>query len=172
MIEFRRLVDGVRNVARFVLRGTQAVMMSLGITALLLNTACYTYNAYQAAELASGQRIVVTLNEAGRQSLATELGDSVARAEGDVVSVSASGVRMRVTDVEFMSESSAPRSHVDVTIPNSEFNSVTTRRLSIPRTAALTAVIVAGLVALIRGINVDPSGSPAAGETGPPPLAQ
>lgn len=160
---------GARNAVRTALRGVSAATMSLGIAGLLLNTACYTTNVRPVSELTPGEHVMVSVNATGREAVTSSLGDSVARAQGAFISNDVAGIHMSVTDVQFLSGTSAPRSGVVVSLPSAAFDSVATRKLSIPMTTWLVLGIAAGVVGLIKGINVSPSGNVDSGGKQPPP---
>ncbi|HEY7897245.1 MAG TPA: hypothetical protein VIC03_02435 [Gemmatimonadaceae bacterium] len=166
---FQSSVTGRRSALGIASRSLSMATMSLGVAALMFNSACYAYSAKPPAELSPGENVVVALNNTGRDAIVSTLGDSIESAEGKFISNDVAGIHVNVTDVHFLSGISSPRSDVPITMPRIAFDSVTTKKLSIPMTTLLVAGIAAGLVALIAGVNVNPSGSPDSGGKKPPP---
>jgi hypothetical protein len=152
------------SAGRRALRGLSIATMSLGVAALMLNTACYSYVATPPQDLAAGQKVYVSVNNAGRDILAKQdVGDSVDIATGTFVSNDVAGIHMNVTNVLFQSEISSPRAAVPVTLPVAAVDSVTTRNFSAASTGWLVLAIAAGVFAMVKAINVNSSG------TVPPP---
>ena len=72
--------------------------MSAGALALLLNTACYTYQRPTTAVLPAGADVRVKLTAEGTQELARFLGPRVVTAEGTLASTRADGALMVAVD--------------------------------------------------------------------------
>lgn len=143
--------------------------MSLGVAALLMNTACYTYVERPTGDLKSGEDVVIKVNDTGRAAIAPILGDSIASAEGNFVANDVAGFHVKVTDVQFQSGISSPRDSVPVTLGRAMFDSVTARKFSVASTAWVVLGIAAGVFALAKSVNLNQSGSgPQNGKTPPP----
>ncbi len=151
------------TAGRSALRGLSAATMSLGVVALMLNTACYATNTRPISELKPGEEVILPLTPAGRELIASAVGDSVQLATGRYVSDDIAGIHVNVTDVQFISGISSPRANVAVTLPRSAYDSVTTRKLAKATTGWLVLGIAAAIVVLIKAINTNPSGAPAGG---------
>lgn len=123
----------------------------------MFTAGCFSYKARPIAGLVQGDPIVASLNDAGRAAVATALGDSIARAEGVFASSDAVGVRMYVNDVVFLSESSAPRSNIMVTLPNSAIDSVSTKKLEKLSSLWFVAALGAATFVLSKIIKVQPT---------------
>lgn len=147
------------RAVRAALRGVSPAVMSLGVAALMLNTGCYAYNARSMAELAPGEHVTVELNSAGRTQVAPTLGDSIVRLRGDFVSSGADGLHINVTDVQFASQISSPRSLVPITLPSAAYDSVTTRKLEKASTVWIGLGVAAAITVLIMSVNTNPSGT-------------
>jgi hypothetical protein len=165
--EFRGSVSAAHRAVRTVLRGVSTATMSLGVAALLLTTACYTYDVRSPGDIAPGQHIVVTVNNIGRVALAADLGDDVATVEGDLTSTDSAGIHMRVTAADFTSGTSTPMAGVAVVVPNNAVVMVSTKQFSRSKTAAVVIGIGAAIVAAIRAFGILGSGN--GGPTDKPP---
>ena len=153
-----------RAVARLLSTGA----MSLGVAALMLNVACYSYDPRTPGELKPGENVFVHVNPAGRAILAPSVGDSIDVVQGRYMSGDAAGIQIAATDVQFLSGISSPRSNVAVMLPRAAYDSVTIKKFSIASTGWIVAGVVAGLVVLIKSIDINSSGTPA-GAGGKPP---
>jgi hypothetical protein len=133
--------------------------MSLGVAALMLNTACYSFNARPISELRAGDAISVSMTSSGRQLVAPNVGDSVAVLRGRFVSRDAAGLHVNVTDAEFLSGISAPRDGVNLTLPGSAYDSVSTKKFAAASTAWVVLGVIAGAVILAKSIDVAGGGT-------------
>lgn len=143
--------------------------MSLGVAALMLNVACYSYDPRTPGELKSGENVFVYVNAAGRAILSRDVGDSIDVVQGKYVSGDAAGLQLAATDVQFLSGISSPRSNLAVRLPRAAYDSVTTKKLAVASTGWIIAGIVAGLIVLIKAVDINGSGTPA-GTGGKPPV--
>lgn len=160
----------MHRAAALVLRGASTAMMSVGVTALLVTTACYTYDARSPGEIPPGQHVVVTVNNVGRVALTADIGDDVASVTGDLGSVDSAGIHMRVTDAEFLSGTSTRMAGVAVTVPTNGVVLVTTKQFSRSKTAAVVIGVAAALIAAIRAFGIIGSGNgDAVNKPVPPP---
>ncbi len=158
------------RAVRFVLRGASVATMSLGVAALILTTACYTYDPRSPGEVTPGQHIVVTVNNVGRVALTADLGDDIATVEGDLTSSDTAGIHMRVTEATYLSGTATEMAGVPVTIPTSAIVSVTTKQFSRSKTVAVVAGIGALLIAAITAFGLIGSGNGGpVGKPTPPP---
>lgn len=157
--EYSGLRNGAHCAVRAVLHSGSVSVASVGVAALLLNTACYTYDPRSPSDILPGQNVVVTVNNLGRVALAADLGDDVATAEGDLTSSDTAGIHMRVTDVNYLSGTSSPMPGVQVTIPSNSFVSVSTKQFSRSKTAVVVAGIGAALIAAIKAFGIIGSGN-------------
>ncbi len=162
-------VSRTERAVKFALRGVTTATMSLGVAAVLLNTACYTYDARSPGDISPGEHIVVTVNNQGRVALAADLGDDVATAEGDLVAADAAGMRMRVTSVGYVSGASSDMSGVQVSIPSNSVVMVTTKQFSRSKTTAVAVGLGALLIAAIKAFGLIGSGNGDAANKPPPP---
>jgi hypothetical protein len=128
--------------------------MSVGIMALLVTTACYTYDPHTPGDIQPGQRIVVTVNNVGRVALTADIGDDVATATGDLTSVDSAGIHMRVTEANFLSGTTTRMAGVAVTVPTNGAVLVTTKQFSRTKTTAVVIGIGAALIAAIRAFGI------------------
>ena len=135
--------------------------MSLGVAALMLNVACYSYDPRTPGELKPGENVFVHVNAAGRAILASSVGDSIDVVQGKYVAGDAEGLQVAATDVQFLSGISSPRSNVSVSLPRAAYDSVTTKKLAVATTGWLIAGIVAGIIVIIKSVDVNSTGTPA-----------
>ncbi|MEO7104631.1 MAG: hypothetical protein ABI311_14615, partial [Gemmatimonadaceae bacterium] len=144
--------------------------MSLGVAALMLNTACYSYNARPISDLHEGDVVSVAITPSGRQLLSQNVGDSVAAVRGKYVSNDAAGVHVNLTDAQFLSGISAPRDGINVTLPRAAYDSVSTRKLAVASTVWVVVGVVAGIAILATGININGNGTSKPTPPPPPPV--
>ncbi|HEY5087824.1 MAG TPA: hypothetical protein VII66_10745 [Gemmatimonadaceae bacterium] len=154
---------GIHRAVRFALRAASVAATSLGVAALLLNAACYTYDARSPAEILPGQHVVVTVNNTGRVALSADLGDDVAHAEGDLISADATGIHMRVTEVEYLSGLSSQMAGVQVIVPSNSVVLVTAKQFSRSKTAVAVGGLGALLIAAIKAFGLTGGGNGDAG---------
>lgn len=169
MLEFHRYTERTKGLGRGILRAASTTTMSLGVAALMLNTACYSYNARSISELHEGDAVSVAITPSGRQMLSESVGDSIASLRGKYVSEDAAGVHLSLTDAQFLSGISAPRDGINVTLPRAAYDSVSTRKLAVASTAWVVLGVVAGIAILIAGINVTGGGTSKPTPTPTPP---
>ncbi len=136
-------------MARQAPRSLTAATASLGITALISTTACYTYNLKAPSDLAAGQDVEVVVNNVGRVALTNDLGDDVAKLEGNVVAVTDSVLRVSVNHVDFLNGSATGFPGGTVGIPRNAITSVATKQFSQSKTTVAAFGIVAALIAVI-----------------------
>lgn len=144
---------------------------SLGMASLALTTACYTYEVRPPGEVPAGQHVVVAVTAQGAAALAPDLGDGAARVEGDVTSADENDIRLRVSDVEYVSGNSGHMPGTEVTVPRSAVVVVTTKQFSPSRTAAVAVGLGVALIAAIRASGVVGSGTVDSPTKPPPPPA-
>jgi hypothetical protein len=149
----------MHRAVRAALRGVAAAAMSLGVASLFFMTACYTYDAHSPGDITPGQHVVVTVNNVGRVALTADIGDDVASVEGDLVSSDASGIHVRVTEADFLSGAANSMAGVLTTIPVNGIVSVTTKKFSRSKTAAVIIGIGAVLVAAFKAFGLIGSGN-------------
>ena len=135
----------------------------MGVACLILTTACYTYEVKAPTDVPAGQQVEVTVNNIGRVALTADLGDDVARVDGDFVQVTDSVMRVRVTGVSFLNESSTGYPGSVISIPRTGITSVSTKEFSRSKTTVaavgLTALVVGLIAAIGLGGNGGSSGS-------------
>ena len=147
-----------------------SLTMSLGVAALMLNTACYSYGARSISELHVGDVVSVAITPSGRELMSQNVGDSVAVVEGKYLSDDAAGLHLNVTDAKFLSGISAPRDGISLTLPRSAYDSVSTKKLSLATTAWVVLGVAAGIVILAKGVDVGGGGTPKVTTPPPPPV--
>lgn len=170
MLEYCNSLSGIRRAVRLAMRGMSAATMSIGVGAVLLNTACYTYDARSLGDISPGEHLVVTVNNVGRVALTADLGDNVATVEGDLTSRDAAGIHIRVTEADYLSGTATPMAGVAVTIPDNAVVMVTTKQFSRSKTTAVAVGIGAALIAVIKAFGIFGSGNGDAVTKPPPPI--
>lgn len=143
------LLGAVDCVARNAPRSLTAATASVGIACLVFTTACYTYTAKAPSDLMTGQEVEVTVNNFGRIALTADLGDDVAKFDGNVVSVTDSVLSVGVNHVDFLNGSSTGFSGGTVSISRNAITTVSTKQFSRSKTAVAAIGIIAALAAAI-----------------------
>ena len=168
MLEFHRYAAGDR-IRSGALRAASTATMSLGVAALMLNTACYSYGARSISELHAGETVSVAITPAGRDLLSSNVGDSVAAIRGKFVSEDADGVHLSVTDAQFLSGVSAPRDGINLTLPRSAYDSISTKKFAAASTAWVVLGVIAGIVILAKSVDINGGGTTKPTPTPPQP---
>ena len=155
-------------MARHAPRSLTAATASLGIASLMFTTACYTYDMKAPSDLMAGQEVEVVVNNVGRVALTSDLGDDVARFDGNVVTVTDSVLRVSVNHVDFLNGSSGGFPGGTVSVPRDAITSVRTKQFSRSKTAVAAIGIVAALVAAIGVLHAVGFGDSNAESKDPP----
>jgi hypothetical protein len=123
--------------------------------ALLVNTAgCYSHRQIDSASgLTSGQRVTLELTDQGRARLAEQLGGSVARVQGAVISQDGDQLSISVARVGYIGGTISNWSGETVRIQRADISSVQERQLAPVRTGLLAGGIIAALVVLTVGMD-------------------
>jgi hypothetical protein len=153
-------------VAREASRFLTAAVAALGIGALMLNTACYAYELKAPSDLAAGQTVEVVVNNLGRVVLEADLGEDVAKVDGNVVAVTDSTLRMNVTNVAYVNGSSSTYPGSEIAIPRKTITSVSSKQFSRSKTTVVAVGLAAALIAAIGAFGI--AGSGAAGSDSKP----
>lgn len=147
------------RVVRFALRLLGRATASAGVAALVLTTGCYTYEVRAPGEIPAGRHVIVAVTAQGAAALAPDLGDGVTSVEGDIISADENGIRLHVSDVEYVAGNSGHIPGADVNVPRNAVVVVTTKQFSRSKTAAVAVGLGLALIAAIRASGVIGSGS-------------
>jgi hypothetical protein len=143
------------------------VSFSLCSAALLLS-GCYSSLPTQLSGTAPGTKLVVSLTDAGSDSLARYLGPGVATVSGKLLSNTDAGVSLSVTDVTMRSGAEQFWKGETVALPKYAIGTVMKRSLSKPKTLLVVgAIIVAGATVRLSGVGQSNSGRSPSGPGGP-----
>ena len=149
-----RLQAAAGCVARTAPRILTAATASIGVACLILTTACYTYDVKAPTDVVTGQRIEVVVNNIGRVAVAADLGEDVAKIDGDFVSLTDSVLKVRVTELTFVNESTSDYPGSVISIPRLGVVSVSTKQFSRSKTTIVAVGLTALVVALIATIGI------------------
>jgi hypothetical protein len=139
------------------------VRPSLCSVALALS-ACYSNVPIQLSTAQPNTKLVVSLTDAGSDSLARYLGPGVATVGGKLLQNTDSGVSLAVSQVTMRSGAEQFWKGETVALPKYSIGTVQERKLSKPRTALLTAAIIAaGLSVKLSGVGSSNSGKGSGG---------
>jgi len=163
----KALCGAVGCVVRNAPHSLTAAAASLGIAALVFTTACYTYEIKAPSDLLVGQGVEVTVNNYGRIALMADLGDDVAKLDGNVVAMTDSVLRVSVNHVDFLDGNSTGFPGGTVSIPRNSIAAVSTKQFSRSKTAVAAVGIVAALAAIIGVLHATGFGDSGKGTKDP-----
>ncbi len=149
-----RLHAAAGCVAQRAPRILTAATASLGVACLIMTTACYTYEVKAPTDIVAGQRIEVVVNNIGRVAVTADLGEDVAKIDGDFVSLTDSVLKIRVTEMSFLNESTSEYPGSVISIPRLGVVSVSTKQFSRSKTTIVAVGLTALVVALIATIGI------------------
>jgi hypothetical protein len=136
---------------------------------LAFQLGCHTYLPTQEPVPAAGREIAVELNDRGRLMVAGQLGESVLRVDGTLVSTTDSMITMRVSRTVQVKGASAVWTGESVQIPQSGVRGYRVREFSRGKTVALVAGIVGALAFLATALDLLGGGSDKPDPTDPCP---
>lgn len=136
---------------------------------LAFQLGCHTYRPMQEPVPAAGREVAVELNDRGRLMVAGQLGESVWRVDGTLVSSTDSMITMRVSRTVQVRGSSAVWAGEPVQIPQAGVRGYRLREFSRGRSVALVAGIVGVLAFLATSLDLFGGGSEKPDPTGPCP---
>lgn len=115
---------------------------------LLVSTGCYTMQPVTEQPFPLGITVELVINDAGRAALRPMMGPEVAKVQGRLVQKDSVGYTLTVTQLGLLRDGTQVWSGERVSIKSEYVNSVTERRFSRARTAAVTAAVL-GVVAIV-----------------------
>lgn len=141
--------------------------MSVGALALLLNTACYTYQRPTTAVLPAGADVRVKLTAEGTQELARFLGPRVVTAEGTLASTRADGALMVAVDWIELTDGQRQRWNGEgqVAIPRDMTTAADIKTLD-RKKSVLVSIAIAAAVVLIAITAIKSGGAHTDGSAG------
>lgn len=148
-----------------MIRRTRTATWSL-VVATLLSTACRNYVPLTAPTVAPGARLQLRLTDRGRADVASLVGPGASTLEGRVTRYDDSVVVLSVTELARLDGQEETWRGESVTVSRSGIAALAEPRLSVSRTALLTAVFIAGAVAI--GLSLGGGGTQGGGTGGPP----
>jgi hypothetical protein len=145
--------------------------LTAGLCAGLLafQLGCHTYLPMQEPVPAAGRGVAVELNDRGRLMVAGQLGESVLRVDGTLVSTTDSMITMRVSRTVQVRGSTAVWAGESVQIPQAGVRGYRLREFSRGRSVALAVGIVGVLVFLATSLDLFGGGSEKPDPTDPCP---
>ena len=149
-----RLRAAAGCVARKAPRILTAATASIGVACLIVTTACYTYEVKAPTDVVAGQHIEVVVNNIGRVAVTADLGEDVAKIDGDFVSLTDSVLKLRVSEMTFLNESTSAYPGSVISIPRIGVVSVSTKQFSRSKTTVVAVGLTALVVALIAAIGI------------------
>ena len=149
-----RLLDAAGRVARKAPRVLTAATASVGVASLIMTTACYTYEVKAPTDVVAGQQIEVVINNIGRVAVTADLGEDVAKIDGDFVSLTDSVLKLKVTEMTFLNESTSAYPGSVISIPRLGVVNVSTKQFSRSKTTVVAVGLTALVLALIAAITV------------------
>lgn len=120
---------------------------------LLVLGGCYTYRPLATAQPLPGMRVSVELTNDGARELSGQVGPEVEHVEGEVLSVSPTGVDLSVRQVQTNRGILSDWKGEKVTIPSSAVSGWQQRKLSVGGTGFLGGLVAGGLYAMYRLIG-------------------
>jgi hypothetical protein len=139
----------------------------LCLSALALQTACYTYMPMQSSAPPQAKEVGISINDRGRVTLGDRIGQSVDRIDGRIVSSDSLAVVMDVYRVTDLRGIASTWTGERVSIPREAIMGYNERKLSKVRTFALIGAIAAAILASV-GSSLDIFGGSLPDETLPP----
>jgi hypothetical protein len=138
---------------------TRRVISVLCIGALAVQIGCYSYLPVQSTPPVALQRVSLTINDHGRVLLSDRMGASINRIEGRLIRADSSNVLLAVSRVIAIDGVASNWLGDEVLIPREAVLAYQARPLSKPRTFALVAAVVGGLIAVVLGISLAVGGA-------------
>jgi hypothetical protein len=150
---------------------TRRVTAGLCAGLLAFQLGCHTYLPMQELVPVAGREVAVELNDRGRLMVAGQLGESVLRVDGMLVSTTDSMITMRVSRTVQVRGSTVVWTGESVQIPSAGVRGYRVREFSRGRTVALAVGIVGVLTFLATSLDLIGGGSEKPDPTDPcPPI--
>lgn len=151
--------EAMRNISARRTRARRARAVAAGLLLLPGPTGCYSNVPVWTGTPAAGRQVTVTLTDAGRTTLADELGPGARRLTGLLVSLEDSVYVVDVSAVEYVSGSDPTRWNGErIRVGRQYVGGVSERRLSRSRSWLMAGLAVA-TVALVSTIAITGYGS-------------
>ena len=123
--------------------------------AVLLTSACYSYQPVQDVAPKPGTRVNLTLTDRAVAEYSTRLGPQATYIEGNVIDVDSAGMRLAIVRVEDSRRTGTDWKGEQVMFPRDAIARVTERRLSVGATAIISGLAVGSVVGAYLAFDLE-----------------
>jgi hypothetical protein len=125
------------------------------IAAVLLTSACYSYQPVQDVTPKLGTRVNLMLTERAVAEYSVRLGPQATYIEGNVIDVDSAGMRLAIVRVEDARRTGTDWKGEQVTFPREAIARVTERKLSVGATAIVSGLAVGSVVGAYLAFDLE-----------------